>query len=83
MTISPEHHEDGRHVGAPVQPTTVPTSLRPGDEHDWQPGETAADREARLRALGIEAAPPADDDLAARWAEQQAGGEQASEPRDA
>jgi hypothetical protein len=82
MTITPEHHEDGTHVGAPTAPTPAPTSLRPGDEHDWQPGETEADREARLQQLGYsptgellntERAEQVEQrDLRAEWAEQQA-----------
>jgi hypothetical protein len=82
---TPEHHPDGAHVNAPVPPTPAPTAHYPGDENDWLPGETEADREIRLRQLGVTPEPAAEDgdseDLAAKWAEQQ--GDEDGEPVDA
>lgn len=82
---SPEHHIDGAHVNAPTPPADMPTALRPGDENDWLEGETEADREIRLRQLGVTSRPaPEDggeDDLAAKWAEQQ--GDEGAAPSNA
>lgn len=69
MTSTPEHHQDGTHVSAPQQPDPFTPPTRPEDE-DWRPGETEADREARLQLQADAAAEPARD-LGAEWSEQQ------------
>jgi hypothetical protein len=69
---SPEHHEDGGYVNAPRPPEPYDPPLRPEDDGDWRPGETEADRDARLAAAAAPD-PGAESDLAAKWAEQQAG----------
>lgn len=69
MTTTPEHHQDG----ARIMPTEVPTAIYPGDENDRLPGETEADREERLRQLGVQREQDGTErrDLQAEWSEQQ------------